>query len=112
MHALARIEKSIVTNAPPEKVFALLADAERAAEWMDTVKEVKVTSEKRTGVGKTWHMVTEAGARARTENFILYSDYFDMAIKMGMGKGSKKKPKTKKERAEKRKKRKEKRSKR
>jgi len=46
------------------------------------------------------------------ENFILYSDYFDMAIKMGMGKGSKKKPKTKKERAEKRKKRKEKRSKR
>jgi len=49
---------------------------------------------------------------ARTENFILYSDYFDMAIKMGMGKGSKKKPKTKKERAEKRKKRKEKRSKR
>ena len=34
-----------------------------------------------------------------------------MAIELGMGKGSKKKPKTKKERAEKRRKRKEKRSK-
>ena len=50
--------------------------------------------------------------RIRTENFILYSNYFKMAIKMGMGKDSKKKPKTKKERAEKRKKRKEKRFKR
>jgi hypothetical protein len=49
--------------------------------------------------------------RIRTENFILYSNYFKMAIKMGMGKDSKKKPMTKRERTEKRKKRKEKRSK-
>jgi len=41
----------------------------------------------------------------------LYLDYSNVAIKLGMGKGSKKKPTTKKERAEKRKKRKEKRSK-
>lgn len=41
----------------------------------------------------------------------LYLDYSSVAIKLGMGKGSKKKPMTKKERAEKRKKRKEKRSK-
>jgi U3 small nucleolar ribonucleoprotein component len=37
--------------------------------------------------------------------------YSDIVIKLGMGKGSKKKPMTKKERAERRKKRKEKRSK-
>jgi hypothetical protein len=38
-----------------------------------------------------------------------YSDYFNMAIELGMGKSSKKKPMTKKERKEKKKKRKEKR---
>jgi len=38
-----------------------------------------------------------------------YSDYFNMAIELGMGKGSKKKPMTKKERKERKKKRKEKR---
>ena len=48
---------------------------------------------------------------ARTENLILYYDYFKMAIELGMGKGSKKKPKTKKERAEKRRRHKEKYSK-
>jgi len=47
----------------------------------------------------------------RTENFILYFDYFNVAIELGMGKGSKKKPMTKKEREEKRKKRKQKHSK-
>jgi len=47
----------------------------------------------------------------RTENFIHYFDHFNVAIEMGMGKGSKKKPMTKKEREEKRKKRKEKRAK-
>jgi hypothetical protein len=47
----------------------------------------------------------------RTEKFILSFHYFSLAIELGMGKGSKKKPMTKKERAEKRKKRKEKRSK-
>lgn len=46
-----------------------------------------------------------------TESFIPCFNYFDMVIKLGMGKGSKKKPMTKKERAEKRKKRKEKHSK-
>ncbi|MFQ6080277.1 MAG: SRPBCC family protein [Candidatus Bathyarchaeia archaeon] len=58
---MARIEKSIVINAPPEKVFALSADVERMPEWMDTVKEVKVTSKERTGVGATSHWVVEAG---------------------------------------------------
>jgi hypothetical protein len=38
-----------------------------------------------------------------------YSDYSNMAIELGMGKSSKKKPMTKKERKEKKKKRKEKR---
>jgi len=41
--------------------------------------------------------------------FNFYSDYLNMAIELGMGKGSKKKPMTKKEREEKRRKRKEKR---
>jgi hypothetical protein len=57
-------------------------------------------------------MLSSPNARGlvRTENFILYSNYFNMVIELGMGKGSKKKPMTKKEREEKRKKRKEKRS--
>jgi len=45
------------------------------------------------------------------ENYKISRAYFDQVIKLGMGKGSKKKPITKKERAERRKKRKEKRSK-
>lgn len=47
----------------------------------------------------------------KTYFFILYFNYFNMVIELGMGKNSKKKPMTKKEREEKRKKRKEKRSK-
>ena len=43
------------------------------------------------------------------ENFIVYFNYSDTVIELGMGKGSKKKPMTKKERDERRKKRKEKR---
>jgi hypothetical protein len=40
-------------------------------------------------------------------NFIFHLEQFNMVIKLGMGKSSKKKPLTKKEREEKRKKRKE-----
>jgi uncharacterized membrane protein len=58
---LARIEKSIVIRAPPEKVFALLDDVERMVEWMDTIKEVKVTSKQRAGVGTTYHFIADAG---------------------------------------------------
>lgn len=58
---MARIEKSVVINASPEKVFALLADVERFPEWMDMVKEVRITSRERTGAGTTSHWATEVG---------------------------------------------------
>jgi uncharacterized membrane protein len=58
---LARIESSVVINAPSEKVFAKLVDFEGMPEWNDVIKEVKITSEKRKGVGVTFHQVAMAG---------------------------------------------------
>ena len=34
---MARIEKSVVINAPIEKVFAFMNDVERMVEWMDSI---------------------------------------------------------------------------
>ncbi len=53
-----KIERSIVIEAPPEKVFALVDDQERTPEWNDLIKEVKVTSKECTGVGSTQHYVS------------------------------------------------------
>jgi uncharacterized membrane protein len=64
---LARIESSIVINAPPEKVFAKLVDFEGMPEWNDVIKEIKITSENRKGVGVTFHQVAMIGD-TRTES--------------------------------------------
>jgi uncharacterized membrane protein len=64
---MARIEKSIVINAPPEKVFAKIGDFEGMLEWNDVMKEVKITSKKRKGVGVTYHEVAMPGG-TRTES--------------------------------------------
>ena len=64
---MARLEKSIVINAPPEKVFAKIGDFEGMIEWNDVIKEVKITSKKRKGAGVTFHQVAMAG-ETRTES--------------------------------------------
>lgn len=58
---MARIEKSIVINAPPEKVFAVISDFEGMIKWNDDIKESKITSKKRKGVGVTFHQVAMPG---------------------------------------------------
>ncbi len=63
---MARIEKSIVINAPPEEVFAKFGDFEGWSEWSDGLEEVKITSKKRKGVGVTFHSGGMIGGR-RTE---------------------------------------------
>ncbi len=55
---MGRIESSVVINASPEKVFAKISDFETAPEWNDSLKEHKITSEKRKGVGVTFHTVS------------------------------------------------------
>ena len=55
---MGRIESSVVINASPEKVFAKISDFETAPEWNDSLKEHKITSEKRKGVGVTLHTVS------------------------------------------------------
>jgi uncharacterized membrane protein len=59
-----RIETSIVINASPEKVFALLTNVERLPEYNDLIKEAKITSKKRTGVESTRHYVGVAGGES------------------------------------------------
>ncbi len=56
-----KIEKSIKINAPPEKVFFLLTDREEVPKWNKLIREARVTSKERTGVGSTVHYVGEAG---------------------------------------------------
>jgi uncharacterized membrane protein len=64
---MGRIEKSIVINAPPGKVFAKIVDFEGMLEWAEGIKETKITSKKRKGVGVTYHQVAMMGD-TRTES--------------------------------------------
>jgi len=56
-----KIEKSVRINAPPEKVFFLLTDREEVPKWNRLIREARVTSKERIGVGSTVHYVGEAG---------------------------------------------------
>lgn len=56
-----KLEKSARINAPPEKVFLLLTDREEVPKWNKLIREARVTSKERTGVGSTVHYVGEAG---------------------------------------------------
>ena len=57
---MARFERSILIDAPPERVFALLCDVERTPKWWVNVDLIRQTSTGLIGVGAT----TESVARA------------------------------------------------
>ena len=73
---MARIEKSIVINAPPEKVFAKIVDFEGMIEWNDKIKESKITSKKRKGVGVTFHQVAMPGG-TRIESDVEVTEWIE-----------------------------------
>jgi uncharacterized membrane protein len=61
---LTRIEKSIEINAPPQKVWSMIA-WEKTPEWYEPFKKVKVTSKEKNVVGETAHISGEiAGVKA------------------------------------------------
>jgi uncharacterized protein YndB with AHSA1/START domain len=63
---LARLEHELFVDAPPERVFALLAQPERTPEWSDNVLSVRRTSEGPVGVGSTTEAIVKAlGTRQR-----------------------------------------------
>ena len=57
---MARIERSIVIKAPPEKVWQML-HWDRIPEWLEGIKWAEYTSEHREGAGATAHVKAEAG---------------------------------------------------
>src|SRR3954468_23935185 len=57
---MGRLQREIVIDAPPEAVFAYLADPERLPEWTPGVITVKRTSDGPIGVGATTETVVEA----------------------------------------------------
>ena len=61
---MARVEKSIEINAPPEKVFSLIS-WDKVPEYYDSIKKVEWTSEPKMKVGATVHVHSEiAGTKA------------------------------------------------
>ena len=64
---MQRVERSARIGAPPETVFAYLADLGNLAEWQIGVVSAEQTSEGRIGVGATAQVVrvTPYGATAR-----------------------------------------------
>jgi uncharacterized membrane protein len=61
---VARIEKSIEINAPPEKIWPFIT-WERTPEWYTAFKKVERTSKEKNVVGETVHITGEvAGAKA------------------------------------------------
>ena len=57
---MARLEREIVIAAPPERVFAYLAQPERTPEWSPNVQSVRLTSEGPIGVGAMTETVVKA----------------------------------------------------
>ena len=57
---MARLEREIVIAAPPERVFAYLAQPERTPEWSPNVQSVRLTSQGPIGVGSTTESVVKA----------------------------------------------------
>ena len=57
---MAQLHRELVINAPPEAVFALLAQPERLPEWTPGVIAVLITSSGPVGVGTTTETVMEA----------------------------------------------------
>jgi len=56
---LARIEKSIEINVPPEKIWPIIK-WENVPQWFETVKKVEWTSKEQNTVGSTFHVIQEA----------------------------------------------------
>lgn len=48
------LTKSILINAPLEKIWGLMADTSRTPEWVDGVRESERTGERREGKGLRW----------------------------------------------------------
>ncbi len=57
---MARLEREIVIAAPPERVFAYLAQPERTPEWSPNVVSVRRTNDGPIGVGATTETVVKA----------------------------------------------------
>jgi carbon monoxide dehydrogenase subunit G len=56
---MKRVERSARIGAPPEEVFAYLADLDNVAEWQTGVVSAERTSEGEMGVGTTVQVVRE-----------------------------------------------------
>ena len=57
-----RTESSIVIQAPPSRIMAVIADLARYPEWSDGVKSVEILTEFEDGRPGDAHFVLEAGA--------------------------------------------------
>lgn len=56
---MAKIRRSIEINAPPEKVFAFLDNPENFPKLEIGIKDVKIISKKKRGIGTIAHFVNE-----------------------------------------------------
>ena len=58
---LTRIVNSIEINAPPEKIFSIISEFERAPEWQPEFKKIWYTSKEKKKIGATLHANAEVG---------------------------------------------------
>lgn len=71
---MQRVERRAVLGAPPEKVFAYLADLDNLAEWQTGITAVRRTSEGEIGVGAT-ALVTRELMGQRIEAPLTVTEY-------------------------------------
>jgi uncharacterized membrane protein len=65
---MPKIERSVTINAPVEKVFAYIADANTELEWMPSIIDVKDVTKTKEGVGSHFRWVYKlAGMRFEGE---------------------------------------------
>jgi uncharacterized membrane protein len=68
---MPRLDNSIEIKAPPETVFAYLADVESHTEWVKWTKEAEITSLEKAGIGSTSTMKMQVGPRKETVEAIV-----------------------------------------
>lgn len=52
-----RFEKTVLLDCPVEKAFGIASDFEGWPKWLAGIKELKITSKKKKGVGVVWREI-------------------------------------------------------
>ncbi len=82
-----KIQRSIIINAPPEKIWPFLVEPERIMKWFDLLRKFEYTGGKRSGAGTTFYYEEKSGGQLMKLNYVVteWVDNNKLAFKVTSG---------------------------